>query len=186
MARTRAKNRLRAPLMYAFRAAAEAGDAKKQLDLRTEEGERVIASRRAAATQRRSLSDWELRRLMNEDLESLLNTTCLESSDEQLIDGLENVKNSILNFGIPELTSRTIDETGRIDMIRHELRDAIQRYEPRILLSTLQIERDKANEGQLSIRFVVNAEMRADPVPASVEFVTEVELASGDIRIENR
>ena len=60
--RTKATEQLRAPLMYAFRSAAAAGDAKQRLDIRTSEGERVIASRRATATRRRSLSDTELKR----------------------------------------------------------------------------------------------------------------------------
>ena len=39
------KERLSPPLMYAFRTAHEARDAKKKIDLRDESGERVIASR---------------------------------------------------------------------------------------------------------------------------------------------
>ena len=42
------KDRLSPPLMYAFRGAHEARDAKKKLDLRDEAGERVIANRRIA------------------------------------------------------------------------------------------------------------------------------------------
>ena len=184
MAKTKATEQLRAPLMYAFRSAAAAGDAKERLDIRTSEGERVIASRRATATRRRSLSDAELKRLMSSDLESLLNTINMESADPELIDGLTYVQKSILNYGMPDMANKTVDETMRIDAIRDDLRQVIMRYEPRLLPKTLEIVRDLENETDLSIRFVVRSDMRADPVPTSVEFVTEVELQSGDIKIQ--
>lgn len=185
MAKSKASERLRAPLMYAFRSAAAAGDANEKLDIRTEDGERVIASRRATATRRRSLSDNELKRLMSSDLEALLNTTNLESAAPELLEDLKYVKESILNFGMPDMANKTVDETMRIDAIRHDLRRAILQYEPRLLPKTLEIVRDTEGEDDLSIKFVVRSDMRADPVPTSVEFVTEVELQSGDIKIQN-
>ena len=185
MSRIKASEQLRAPLMYAFRSAAAVGDAKEKQDIRTQDGERVLASRRATATRRRGLSDSELKRLMSADLEALLNTTNLESADPELIDELPFVKKSILNFGLPDLANKTVDETIRIDAIRDDLRRAIMQYEPRLLPKTLSITRDTENEGDLSIRFVVTSDMRADPVPTSVEFVTEVELQSGDIKIQS-
>lgn len=185
MARVKSTEQLRAPLMYAFRSAAAAGDAQEKLDIRTQDGERVIASRRATATRRRALSDSELKRLMSLDLEALLNTTNLESAAPELIEDLKYVKNSILNFGMPDMANKTVDETMRIDAIRDDLRSAILQYEPRLLPKTLEIVRDTEGEEDLSIRFVVRSDMRADPVPTSVEFVTEVELQSGDIKIQN-
>ena len=184
MARIKASERLRAPLMYAFRSAASAGDAKKQLDIRTDEGERVIASRRNTGERRRSLSDSALKTLLAEDLASLLNTIDLESAAPELIDDLPHVRNSILNFGMRDLSDKTIDESVRIDGIRHELEAALKRFEPRLLPRTLRVERDEANEDDLTIRFIVRSDMRADPVPTSVEFVTEVELDTGEIRID--
>jgi type VI secretion system protein ImpF len=184
MAKIKATERLRAPLMYAFRSAAAAGDAKKPLDIRTEEGERVIASRRNTGERRRSLSDSALKALLAEDVAALLNTIDLESSAPDLVDDLPHVKASILNYGLHDLSDKTIDETQRIAGIRHELETALKRFEPRMLPRTMRIERDTAGEDELTIRFVVRADMRADPVPTSVEFVTEVELDSGEIRID--
>lgn len=183
MSKVRESERLRAPLMYAFRAAARAGDAKKKVDIR-EEGERVIAQRRASTTRRRSLSDMALRNLLAEDVANLLNTINMESDSGEMLDGLPNARKSILNYGLPDLASRTIDEKRRIDMIRGEITDALMQYEPRLISRTIKILRDEENEDDLSIRFVVHSDMRADPMPTSVEFVTEVELASGEIKID--
>lgn len=182
--KTKINERLRAPLMYAFRSAAAAGDAKKQIDLRTQQGERVIASRRSTGERRRSLSDATLKALLAEDLAALLNTIDLESAAPELIEDLPHVKASILNYGLSDLSDRTIDETYKIDAIRHELETALKSFEPRLLPHTMRIERDKENEEELTIRFVIRSDMRADPVPSSIEFVTEVELDSGEIRID--
>lgn len=183
MARRSSAQPLRAPLMYAFRAAADARDAKKEVDLRTDEGERVLASRRSTNLGRRVLSDSALKTLLAEDLEALLNTINLDSSDPELIEGLPSVRKSILNYGLKDMADKTVDESDRIDGIKDDLLAALRSYEPRLLYETMQVERDEENEEDLTIRFVVNSDMRADPVPTSVEFVTEVELDTGDIKI---
>jgi len=184
MAKQRASERLRAPLMYAFRSAAAAGDSKKEIDIRDDKGERVIASRRSTGTRRRSLSDAALRALLAEDLAALLNATNLNSASPELIGDLPHVKKSILNFGLEDLSNKTIDETMKINAIRFELEDALKAYEPRLLSRTLRIERDTETEDDFTIRFVVRSDMRADPVPTSIEFVTAVELDSGEIKID--
>lgn len=169
--------------MYAFRAAAEARDAKKQIDLRTDEGERILASRRSSNVGRRVLSDTALKTLLAEDLEALLNTVNMESSAPELISDLPAVRKSILNFGLKDMADKTVDESDRINGIRDDLLAALRAFEPRLLYDTMEVKRDEENEDDLTIRFVVNSDMRADPVPTSVEFVTEVELDTGDIKI---
>ena len=74
------KERLSPPLMHAFRSAFEARDSKKKLDLRDESGERVIASRRTAA--RAAITEPTLRREVARDLDALMNTIALESTQD--------------------------------------------------------------------------------------------------------
>ena len=113
----------------------------------------------------------------------MLNTVNMESADPELIGDLPAVKKSILNFGLMDMANKTIEETERINGIRDDLLAALRAYEPRLLYETMQVERDEENEDDLTIRFVINSDMRADPVPTSVEFVTEVELDTGEIKI---
>ena len=80
MANAGRKERLSPPLMYAFRTAYEARDAKKKLDLRDESGERVIASRRTAA--RVAITEPTLRREVARDLDALMNTIAMESTQD--------------------------------------------------------------------------------------------------------
>ena len=165
--------------MFAFRSAHEARDAKKRIDLRDESGERIIASRRASP--RSAITEPVLRREVARDLESLMNTIAMESSFD--LDGCDDVRRSILNFGFPDIAHRTIDEHSVID-IKDEIRRVLMHYEPRLMSDSVQVVRDaKVDQAELKIRFMVNAELFCDPVNVPVEFVAELELDSGMIQI---
>ena len=78
MARVSDKTRLSPPLMHVFRAAHEAKDAKKKVDIRNEAGERIIAGRRLRA--RQVITESVLRREVARDLDALLNAVAMEST----------------------------------------------------------------------------------------------------------
>ncbi|MBR0694731.1 type VI secretion system baseplate subunit TssE [Bradyrhizobium lablabi] len=173
------KDRLSPPLMLAFRAAHEARDARKKLDLRDQFGERVIAGRRSAG--RFPISETLLRREVAHDLEALLNTIALESTQD--LTTRECVRSSILNYGFPDIAHRSIDE-----VTDEELSDALSTvlttYEPRLERRTIRVRRDSSvGPEQLKLRFVVHADLRCEPLNVPVEFVADVDLDSGDIQV---
>lgn len=173
------KDRLSPPLMFAFRGAYEARDAKKRIDLRDESGERVIASRRSSP--RTAITEPVLRREVARDLEALMNTIALESSLD--LKGYDNVRKSILNFGFPDISHRTIDELS-VNDIQGEIKTILMNFEPRLLSETIRVGRDvSVDQSELKIRFTVNAELFCDPVNVPVEFVAEVEMDSGKVQI---
>jgi type VI secretion system protein ImpF len=164
------RTRLSPPLMHVFRAAHEAKDAKKRLDIRNEAGDRIIAGRRLRA--RHVITETVLRREVSHDLEDLLNTIALEST----IDMAETpfVRKSILNFGIPDVADRTIDEVA-VGNIPEEIKTAIINYEPRLAAASLHVERDMSiDPADLKVRFIVRADLTCDPVHVPVEFVADV------------
>ena len=172
------KERLSPPLMYAFRAAHAARDATKKLDLRDEAGERVIASRRSVT--RSPISEPILRREVAQDLDALLNTVALESATD--LAALDQVKRSILNYGLPDIAHRTIDE-GSVDEIQTEIRNALLSYEPRLAPDSIQASRDTSIEThELKIRFIVRADLCCEPVNVPVEFIADIEL-DGSVHI---
>jgi type VI secretion system protein ImpF len=180
MARVNTKARLSPPLMHVFRAAHMAKDSKKSMEIRDEVGERVIASRRLRA--RQVITESVLRQEVARDLDALLNSISLESSVD--MSEMPHVRRSILNFGIPDLTSRTIDENA-VDDIPIEIRTAIINFEPRLAADSLQIERDKSVDvSELKVRFIVRAELTCDPVHVPVEFIAD--LVEGGKIIVNR
>jgi type VI secretion system protein ImpF len=173
------KDRLSPPLMSVFRGAFEARDAKKKIDLRDEGGERIIASRRSSS--RAALTEPALRREVARDLEALMNTIAMGSS--QPLDDLSHVRRSILNYGFPDITHRTIDENSTDDL-KDEIRAVLMNYEPRLIASSVKVARDATlDQAALKIRFTVNADLFCDPVNVPVEFLAEVEMDSGKIQI---
>jgi type VI secretion system protein ImpF len=164
------KTRLSPPLMNVFRAAHGAKDAKKRLDLRDDVGERIIASRRLPA--RQVITEVLLRREVLRDLEALLNTVSLECSVD--MSDATYARKSILNFGIPDVTKRTIDDAG-VNDIPGELRTAILNFEPRLAAHSLHVERDTSVDiTELKVRFIVRADLTCEPVHAPIEFVADV------------
>jgi type VI secretion system protein ImpF len=178
MADVTSKSRLSPPLMYAFRAAHEAKDAALKSDLRNEAGDRIIAGRRVRG--RQVITEDLLRREVSRDLEALLNTVALESTIE--MGDFPYARKSIINFGIPDISHRTIDEIG-VNHIPGELKQAITNYEPRLAQASLHIERDNTvDAAELRVRFVVNADLTCDPVNIPVQFVADV-IDTGKITV---
>jgi type VI secretion system protein ImpF len=164
------KTRLSPPLMHVFRAAHEAKDGTKKIDMRTESGDRLIAGRRLRA--RQAITESVLRREVSRDLEALLNTVAMESTID--VTGAEYVRKSILNFGLPDIANRTIDEIGVRD-IPAEIRMTIVNYEPRLAAASLHIERDvSVDPAELRVRFVIRADLTCEPVHVPVEFIADI------------
>jgi len=173
------KDRLSPPFMLAFRNAYSARDARKKLDLRDEAGERVIAGRRT--TGRMPISESQLRREVAHDLEVLLNTVALESTDD--LTRHHRVRASILNFGFPDIAHRSIDEIS-VDELKDEIISVLATYEPRLDPGTIRARRDKSIRAEtLRLRFIVHADLRCQPVNIPIEFVADVDIESGDIQI---
>lgn len=165
--------------MLAFRASFRAKDSKKISEERDAGGERIIAGRRSAW--RRAADEVTLRQELNDDLVTLLNTVNFASSED--IGEFSFVAKSILNYGLADLTSITIDETI-VDDIGGELREALINYEPRFAAGSIEIERDRTlDPGTLKIRFNIHAEMLASPIDVPVNFVADIDLDSAKMRI---
>lgn len=176
----RRKDNLAPPLMVAFRSAFEERDARKPADLRDDGGERVIASRRNLG--RVAITEPALRREVSRDIGALLNTVNLDSV-EDLCD-FPAVRRSVLNYGLPDLVHRSLGE-GDLGSIGRELEEALTQFEPRLARRSLVATRDtNVDEAELKIRFLIRADLQCEPVNVPVEFVADVEIDTGKIRVE--
>ena len=174
------KNRLRAPLMFAFRAAHAAKDTKKQIDERNEAGERVLAGRRSSL--RSVITEQALRREVEIDLENLLNATQLSAAQD--MSDCDQARKSIINYGLPDVAHRTVDESQVSDIVG-EIREALFHYEPRLDESTIHVSRDrKIKPEDLKVRFIVRADLYCDPVNIPIEFTADVQLDTTKIVIQ--
>jgi type VI secretion system protein ImpF len=166
MAGVNSKTRLSPPLMHAFRASHAAKDARKTVELRNDQGDRVIAGRRLRP--RQVITETVLRQEVSRDLDNLLNSVALESTLD--LTDAPQVRKSILNYGIPDIANRTIDEVG-VDHIR----EALVTFEPRLAAASVRVVRDTSIDPvELKVRFIVRADLTCDPVHVPVEFVAEI------------
>jgi type VI secretion system protein ImpF len=167
--------------MFAFREAHKERDARVVVDLRDEHGARIIAGRRA---RKGAVTEGQLREQLSIDLNSLLNTINMETGFD--LGEFPRVRESILNYGIPEISNRSIDE-DRVGDIVDEIRTALLLYEPRLVADALIVTRDMTIAPySLNIRFLVSGEMACDPAAVAVEFVADIEIDTGKMRIGKR
>ena len=165
--------------MHAFRESFRQRDAEKVIETTNAAGERVISGRRSSP--RSAIAEAALRRELAEDISSLLNTVNL-ASVEQLSD-YDHVRESILNFGVPDLTSVTSGSIAARS-ITAELKALLENYEARLVPGTVAVKSELAEDDASGhIRFHVNAEMYATPADVAVEFVAEVEVDSGQVKV---
>jgi type VI secretion system protein ImpF len=175
------KTRLSPPLMFAFRDAHRARDAKLAVGQRTAGGQEVVGSRKSL---RIGVSEPELRAELSHDLSALMNTTNLEGVVP--LDDEPRLRDSILNFGLPDIVHRSLDEQ-RTERITDEIRGALAAFEPRLIRDTLKVRRDMSvDAAQLVIRFVISAEMSCDPVAVPVEFIADMDVGNGDLAIRKK
>lgn len=163
------KTRLGPPLMHVFRAAHQAKDAKTFVELRNEAGDRLISGRRRS---RHVVTETVLRREVGRDLDALLNSIALESTIDMT--DAPHARKSIINFGLPDISHRTIEEAA-VAAIPEEIRAALIAFEPRLAPASIEVERDNSvDTAELKLRFIIRADLTCYPVNVPVEFVADV------------
>ncbi|MGH8642931.1 MAG: type VI secretion system baseplate subunit TssE [Gammaproteobacteria bacterium] len=148
--------------------------------LRDEEPDKMQESR-----DKRVLSLQKLRASVVRDLSWLFNCTHLESLQDLQDHPL--VAHSVLNYGLPDLAGKPIISADAAE-IERRLRQAIWDYEPRILRHSVkvcvQVAREKMSG--LALRFDIEGELWAQPMPLKLYLKTEVDLESGHVSIDDR
>lgn len=131
----------------------------------------------------RVMSLARLREYVVRDLAWLLNTDNFESSRQDL-DDFPHVARSSLNYGIPTLSGLTT--TGfKIPEIEQRIRQAIWDFEPRIIRESV-IVRASVSDSHMSrnsVRFEIEGELWAQPLPLHLFLHTEVDLETGNVSV---
>jgi type VI secretion system protein ImpF len=180
MSQGRDKERFVPPIMQAFRAAFRQRDAGKIIDVKNEAGERVIPGRRSSP--RSSVDESVLRQELADDISSLLNTVNLAAAVN--IKPYDRVQRSILNYGIRDLTA-VASEEGVADEIARNLHGVLLQYESRLVPGSLSIRKERISSDDASglIRLHITAEMFSTPVDLAVEFIADIEPATGKAKL---
>ena len=130
--------------------------------------------------EQRILSFSKLKKSVIRDLDWLLNTGCLETTQD--LSAYPHVRQSVLNFGLPDLTGTTISNADQTTLERF-LRQAILAFEPRILKHSLKI-RTKTTGEHNTIIFEIEGELWAQPLPEHLYLRTILDLELGSVEVQ--
>lgn len=92
---------------------------------------------------------------------------------------------SVLNFGIPPLAGMTVRILD-LNMLENLLRQSVIDFEPRILRGALRV-RANLTAAQMShnaLTFEIEGELWGQPLPQQLYLKTEIDLESGQVKVE--
>lgn len=133
--------------------------------------------------ERRVISSSQLREYVTRDIGWLLN--CVHRSADEDLSDYPEVEASVLNYGIPDLTGMALSGVD-LDGLQRQLRTAIVAFEPRLGADTLNIavDSDPGRMDHAALRFRIESEMWAQPIPLNLYLQTEVDLETGKFKVE--
>lgn len=131
---------------------------------------------------RREFTPEYLRQSVRRDLAWLFNTVNLVTTQD--LDPYPEVANSVLNYGVGDLTGKSVSSID-VGAAERMLRDAILTYEPRLLRKSVRVElvgdREQVRYNQLC--FNIHAQLWAEPLPLRLMLRTELNLETGDASV---
>jgi len=131
----------------------------------------------------RVLTKSQLRAAVLRDLTWLLNTVRLSALQE--IDTFPQVEDSVVNFGMPAFSGETASALDITDLER-AIREAITRFEPRLLADTLRVEAisdSRMMDWHNVVSIQITGQLWAQPVPLELILRTEIDLETGQIEL---
>jgi type VI secretion system protein ImpF len=137
-------------------------------------------AREAADAQR--VDDAQLRQLVRRDLAWLLNTTHLAAGLD--LSDFPEVARSVLNFGVPDLTGRTLSSI-KSDQLERQITQGFMCYESRLVRETIRVHVSGApnGTGKPTLFIEIAALLRTEPLPVSMRVRAEVDVESGRVAV---
>lgn len=124
----------------------------------------------------------DIRSCVKRDLEWLLNANRFFLNDEQ--ENYPETACSVLNYGAPDLTGRTVSGLNFVQLER-QLYQIIINYEPRIAQRTLSVKvvADPVKSKHNIFVFEIEGELYAKPSPVHLHLRTEFELENSQVAV---
>lgn len=136
------------------------------------------------ADQQHSLSRSQLRAAVLRDLSWLLNAVQPMPGQLALY---PHVAHSVLNYGLAPISGQLASKID-IHHIERDLREALLRFEPRLLEQGLSVQAVETS-GMLDSHNVIEFEIRgflwAQPVPLELLLRTQLDLEAGQVRVQD-
>jgi type VI secretion system protein ImpF len=145
------------------------------------DGSRDIAPCFIASLDR--FNETELRNCVIRDVAWILNDIHFAAAVP--LDDYPEVRTSVLNLGVPDLTSMTINR-GIFEQRARDLTDAIRNYEPRLVTDSVIVSFAQAvADDENKLRFVIQGELKGALDDRYVEFKTSVALETGEVVVSS-
>jgi len=139
---------------------------------------------RREAEERRVMSKSELRQAVLRDLAALFNSVQpLGSAAAQY----PLLAESVLNYGLPPLSGQLASRLD-VGVLEGAIREAIVRFEPRILADTLHVralEWSSVLDTHNVIEFEIRGHLWSQPVPLEILLRTQLDLEAGQIEVRD-
>jgi type VI secretion system protein ImpF len=139
---------------------------------------------RKEAEQHRVMSKQQLRQAVLRDLAALFNSVQPLGNEAEAYPLLSE---SVLNFGLPALSGQLASKLD-IAVLEGVIRQAILRFEPRILPDTLQVraqETASVLDTHNVIEFDIRGHLWAQPVPLEILLRTQLDLEAGQVEVRD-
>lgn len=133
--------------------------------------------RQQESRDKRVLSLKQLRAAVLRDLSWLLNTASLDTTEP--LDEYPHVAQSVLNFGLVDQTGQTGSSLEPSEL-KKRVREAILRFEPRILPGSLTI--DLVGAGNTRV-LEISGDLWTETVPDHLHVKTELDLEEGSFSV---
>jgi type VI secretion system protein ImpF len=128
----------------------------------------------------RAQSERGLRASLKHDLEWLLNS---RRTPDEADETLPEVLNSLYHYGLPDVSSYSINTPRDQNRLAWLLEETVTRFEPRLKNVKVSME-PLTSSGLRVVRFHIEGLLRMDPAPERISFDTVLELTSGTYKVK--
>ena len=123
-----------------------------------------------------------LREIVQRDLSWLLNSIGIEDTFDART--YPQTARSVLNFGLSNVSGEYSTEQ-RAEAIRRSIRQAIARFEPRIVAGTVDVSLSPDEDsGDMTVALDIRADMWAQPMPLELYLRSKVDVTTGEVEID--
>ena len=122
-----------------------------------------------------------LRASVRRDIEWLLNTIRVVEAPA----GLTELAKSLYMYGIPDLSSMSLESAQDGQRLLRSLERAVSQFEPR-LTNVRVTSVDKISKKRMYIEFHIDALLLIDPLPERLSFDTVFEVARGAYKVKEQ
>ncbi|GGF34687.1 type VI secretion protein [Aliidongia dinghuensis] len=118
-----------------------------------------------------------LRRAVHRDLEALLNA---RRPWRTVADRFPALRLSPVTYGIPDFTAGAYNDRQQREVLRAEIEETIQRFEPRLAQVQVRLS-DDGNLLRATLRLSIDALLRTHPAPEPIVFDTMIDTTTADV-----